>query len=90
MLLSFEAAPCDGKPAKWWVKPEHWRRAAALCATCPVTVECEQYGVERNATGVYGGRPLVGGAPAEFPELEMEAEDATDVDTGGSLFGVDG
>jgi hypothetical protein len=63
-----ERASCLGLPADWWF-PEgptaiaDATRGKAVCATCPVRVECLDYGQSTGAGGIWGGRVLALGRP---------------------------
>lgn len=58
------AAP-DENPEDWFPFPtEDFEHAAAVCAECPISAECERYGRTNRMSGVWGGVRLVGGRPA--------------------------
>lgn len=48
---------CAGKPIEWWYpgRGESNADAVAVCAGCPVLVECRQWGIEHENNGVWGG-----------------------------------
>jgi len=59
-------AACRGEDASLFFAPSHFetrdekrtreRRAKAICASCPVRVECREYAVRtREAHGIWGG-----------------------------------
>lgn len=48
--------------------------AAAVCAECPVMVECREYGRRTRSTGMWGGEyTKTGGARVEYVPLSVVA-----------------
>lgn len=70
----FETAMCRGLPTNWWHPTKGMNRnrrkdtaaARAVCAVCPHTAACLDYGRQTKSSGIYGGVLLtIGSLPRE-------------------------
>lgn len=48
-------AACSGKPAEWFEDPEYEAQGKAVCAVCPVRVECLDDGMYHEDYCLRGG-----------------------------------
>ena len=56
-------AMCQGQPTRWWF-PErgdkaydvgNYKKAKAICGTCSVKKQCQEYGTITQSYGMWGG-----------------------------------
>ena len=65
-----DGAMCRGLPTNWWHPTKGQGRsprkfaamARAVCAACPFTNECLDYGRQTKSSGIYGGVLLTVGS----------------------------
>lgn len=52
----WEGASCIGHDPDMWFEPQQFRKAVAICETCPLITKCGIYALEQNEYyGVWGG-----------------------------------